>query len=261
MGQLHMETSWAVARFAADIDFGKGGSVGGRFGIEVFLQVGGMAVRAHEVPTLPHAGPVQLIVRFKFLMDIGRREVEPAFPVRVPRFSQHLDLADFMGQQVVTALDLHHVLLERIDSKDILDLEIRHFAVRSLGVDEELLSATKHAGGYAVVLQFGVVEVGQDRLGGRQLHGECVMRILPVVNLLLVTFQTAVLPDVRSRGIDGVGSPPVGEQPSSHKEKQAQKGSPQSPMAKRVVFRMGSGRRFGGRSFPWSICRHEGKMR
>lgn len=58
---FHMQTCRAMTRFAADVDFRPRCLIRIALRVVVFLQVGRVAISAHEVPVLPCIGPVKLI--------------------------------------------------------------------------------------------------------------------------------------------------------------------------------------------------------
>ena len=109
-----------------------------------------MAFRAHRLPTLGDAGPVQRVVGFKFVVDVWRAKVKPTLVDRVPADSQHLDSADFVGRCISFAIKFDHVLLKRLDTEDIFDFEVFHLASWSLGVDHEFVAIAKQAADDAV---------------------------------------------------------------------------------------------------------------
>src|SRR5689334_14294519 len=76
LGKIDMHASRPMAGFAAHVDLAERGAIFGRVRIEVALQVGAMAVGAHRVPALRDAGPVQIVLWRKPLLDVGRIEVE-----------------------------------------------------------------------------------------------------------------------------------------------------------------------------------------
>ncbi len=142
-------------------------------------QVGGVTVGAHVVPTLRDARPVQLVGRFELLLDVGRVQMKPLVLSRVPRHPQHLQTPDLVSLQIVAAIKLDHVLLQRIDAEDVLHFEILQPAIGPFGVDKVLAVASEHPRSDAVVLQFRVLEIAQHGVGRRLVHGQVVVRTLP----------------------------------------------------------------------------------
>ena len=124
-----------VAGLASDVDRGPGGAVRIALHVVVRAQVGRVALRAHHVPALVAAGPVQRIVRRDRLVRI---EVEPLAALRVPRDRQALEVAAGKRRQV---------LLERLDTEGVGQLEVGELPVRTLRVDEEPPVTREEAGG------------------------------------------------------------------------------------------------------------------
>ena len=86
-GPFKMSRARAMAGFATDVDLTPLGPEPIRVRIVVFPQVGGVTIRAHEVPVLRRAGPVQFVVVRDPVLGI---EVKPALAAgilrpRVPR--------------------------------------------------------------------------------------------------------------------------------------------------------------------------------
>ncbi len=128
VGQFDVQTARTVTGFAADIDFRKRCVILGRLRIEVPLQIRGVTVGAHRLPALGHTGPMQRVVRFQLVIDVGWTQIEPAFFDRVPADPQHLQSCDFVGGHLIATVEFDHVLLQRFDAKHILDLEVLHLA-------------------------------------------------------------------------------------------------------------------------------------
>jgi hypothetical protein len=93
-----------------------------------------MAIGALVVPVLVDAGPVLRVARLQLAIGI---EMEPALTAcflrpRVPRDTQRLQ---------PPAGKLDQVLLQRMDTERVLDLEVGELPVRAVGVDKNLLCA------------------------------------------------------------------------------------------------------------------------
>jgi hypothetical protein len=183
--QLDVHRSRPVARFAADGDLGIRGAERVRRRVVVLAHVGRMTVRAHEVPVLRAAGPVQLVA----VVDaVVRIQVEPALPApfartRVPRDRQRLHAA--VGE-------LDQVLLERLDAERVLDLEVGEAAVRAVGAHVVAAVAAEEPRLHARVAEAGVGEVAEHgRLGG-VLHRPRVLRALPEPGLGGMTARARV---------------------------------------------------------------------
>jgi hypothetical protein len=124
--------------------------------------------------------------------------VEPALALAVPSDLQRLQAPAGQGDQV---------LLQRRDAEGVAHLEVGQLAVGSVGADHELVAALEEAGGDALVLERGVVEVAAHRLLGRCGHGLRVVRLLPLPALLLMATEALLVVDVgsRQRGCAGRG--------------------------------------------------------
>ena len=72
-------------------------------------------------------------------------------------------------------IEFNHILLKRLDTKDVLDLEIGHLAVRTFGSNEESITFPKHARDGSIVLQRRVVKVAQYGLGRGPVHRQVVV--------------------------------------------------------------------------------------
>ena len=166
-----MPLTGAVARLAADVHLGPCRVVGVRLDVIALSQVRRVACRALQVPGLVTARPVQGVVGLDALVGI---EVEPPVPPGVPGDGQVLQ---------ASAGKRREVLLQRLDPQNVGQLEVGRSSVRALGVHEEPVAPPEEPGGDAVVGEGVVVEVAEDRLGRRDLHGEVVVRAGPGVEL------------------------------------------------------------------------------
>ena len=138
LGQLDVDAPRPVARLAAHVDFKEGRVVGVGCQVVVLLQIGRVALGAHGVPVLGHAGPVQRVVGLEPQVDgIGWRDVEPLLLLDVPGDAQHLHAA---------AVELDHVLLKRPDAEGPLHLVVVVLAVGALGVHPVLVTLAEEAG-------------------------------------------------------------------------------------------------------------------
>ena len=166
-----MVATRTVTRLAADVDLAPGRVVGIRREVVALAQVGRVAVRAHDVPALIAARPVQRVVVPDLLVGV---EIEPALPLDVPGDRQTLQ---------ATAGEAHQVLLQRVDAEGVLDPMIGQLAVGPGGVDEEASVAPEEARRDTSALEDGVFEVAQHRLLGRRIHRQVVVRAAPALEL------------------------------------------------------------------------------
>src|SRR4026207_729113 len=99
-----------------------------------------MTLRAHEVPVLPHTGPVQLIGMRDALVRIEMKPALAAFGLRtaVPGGNQRLYSPTGKFDQV---------LLQRRDAKCVADLELGELAVGTVGADSELIIVLEEGAG------------------------------------------------------------------------------------------------------------------
>ena len=137
---VDMPARRSVAGLAADADLGKAGIETIRGRVIILAQRGGMALRAHEVPVLLRARPVQRIGGRDHLVRI---EVEPALAALARR-------ADVIGegQGLFAAIGkADQILLERFETEGIRDFEGRCLSVRPLGLDHVARAVAIEAGG------------------------------------------------------------------------------------------------------------------
>ena len=181
-----------VARLAGHVDLRPGGRIGVGGGIVVLAQLGRVAFRAHEIPGLVDAGPVQRVAGPEVPVGV---EMEPALPAlifgpRIPRDAERLHPA---------VRERDQVLLQGIDAERVADLVLAELAVRPVGGDEELAVALEEARGHAAMGEAGVIEVAKDGFEGRLLHRERVLRIAPRCHLALVAPAAGSAADERRR--------------------------------------------------------------
>ena len=139
-----------------------------------------MTLGAHSVPVLSVSGPVKPVLWIVWLLRI---EVVPALLFNVPSYGQTLKAPPRKRDQV---------LLKRGVTECVLDFKILHIAVRSLGVDEELVSLTKKSGSDAFVLKDRIIEIAQDGFVVGYIHSQVMVGILPVLIFLFVTIDAFV---------------------------------------------------------------------
>src|SRR5262245_51303579 len=122
LGPAHVERAGAVAGLASHVDLRPGGSVAVGCRVVVLADIRRMAVRAHVVPVLLTAGPVQLVAEVDALVRI---EVKPALPARLARAR----IPDDRQRLEPAAGQLDQVLLEWSQPEGVLDLEVGQLAV------------------------------------------------------------------------------------------------------------------------------------
>lgn len=174
-----------------------------------------MAIGAHRLPSLRDSSPVQWIIRREFIVDVRRSEIEPLFVNRVPANPQHLQPTHFVLRHVGCAIEFDHVLLERFDTKDILDVKVLHFTRRTFGVHHEFWAITKHATGDPVMLNRGVIKVPNHRCFSGEIHGFVVMRTSEVFGFGLVAGDARFTPHKRSLRTHRLGRPVVSKDQST----------------------------------------------
>lgn len=210
--QIDVQTSWAVALFAAYVDFRKRCVVGVRFQVVVLLQVGGVALGASRVPVLGDASPVERIVWSEtFVGNVGRRDFEPFFAMGVPRNAKHLHSA---------VRELDHILLEWVNAEGVFDLEVLIGAVWPLGIHHILAVTGEEPCSDAEPLEGRIVEVAKHRFGGGDFHRAIVVRAVPQVVLLLVAFHARPPANVSGlfMGVLRISSIPIGSHAASDRE-------------------------------------------
>ena len=171
-----------MAGLAPNINFRPGGVIGSGLNIEVFLQVGGVAVRAHVVPVEVFTGPVQDILvvdRFigiKMIPALSSILLGPTVPAQL----QHLNMAP--GK-------LDHVLLQRINPQYVVHLEICILPIRSLGIDEKLVILPEEPALDPEMFIPGIIKVPENGIRICLLHGQLVVGAMPVLLSFLVAFH------------------------------------------------------------------------
>ena len=114
--------------------------------------------------------------------------MHPHTPFRVPGDGETLQGASGKRRQI---------LLERLDTERVGQLEVGEPAVGTLRVDEEPAVAPEEAGSDAEMGEGRVVEVAQDGVGGRFLHREVVVRARPRLECRSVAARARRVADVR----------------------------------------------------------------
>src|SRR5262245_34066217 len=184
-----MPRSRAVTRLAGDIHLAPGRLEGVARRVVVLPQVRGVAVRAHEVPVLLTPGPVQLVA----VPDVfARVEMEPALPARalrpgVPGNRERLDAPSWQ---------LNQILLQRIDTERVLDLEVGQLAVRSVGAHPVAAVPLKKSRDHVVVPELRIVEPCPHAAGICRLHRLTMLGPTPRLESVLMTARATLGADV-----------------------------------------------------------------
>ncbi len=198
LGPGEVRRTGSVAGLAADVDLRPGGFEGPGLGVIALDQIGRVALGAHPVPVLRVARPVKPVVGRDVLVGI---EVEPLAADGVPGEIQTLEPTAGKG---------HEILLQRVVTEGVGDLEVAHFATGALGVDKKPAVPAKKPARDPVILDLDIIEVAEDRLFGGLGHGEIVIRAPPGLSGRLVTSDTAVAADEdRARRLEGGGRRPA----------------------------------------------------
>ena len=168
-----------VAGLATHIHLRPLGCVGGGGGIEVFPEIGRVAVRAHVVPVEMQAGPVEQIIGRDFLVGI---EVVPALPAlvdraRVPANLERLEPPAFRRQEI---------LLQRIDSEGVFDLPVLALPPPVLGIDPILPLPGEKPEDAPEMLELGIFKIPENGFRGGDRHGFVMVGFLPLGERLLV---------------------------------------------------------------------------
>ena len=154
-----------MTSLATDIDFEPGSLVCTCIRIIALGQAGRMAFGAHDIPGLPSPGPVQPVVSIFHLIW---RQAVPDFFLNIPGDIQALQ---------ATVRERYQILLQRIKSEGVSDLEITRLTIRPLGLDEELAVLAVKAGG-DIVVRIGVTDIAKITQYGcfvSHIHGQVVM--------------------------------------------------------------------------------------
>ena len=221
-GPRHVVRCGAVARLARDVDLGEAGRETIGLRVVALVQIGRVALRAHEVPVLLKPGPVQRIAGPQRLVRV---QVEPTLSAlragsRVPGDAERLDAA---------VRELDQVLLQGRRAERVTDLEIGELPVRAVGVDEVLPAAPEERRGHTRVSELRVGEVSEHARLARLLHGEVVMRALPLRDLLRVTALAGRAPDVGRRRQRGRRRPRRGRRGRSAARRRCRLGTRRAP--------------------------------
>ena len=153
---------------AGHIDFGPGRVISPTCSIVVFLQVGGVALGAHEIPILRAPGPVQFILVVDLFIGIQMKPPLPALLFRPAVPDNRKCLQSAAGK-------LDQILLQWRRAERVLDFEIGQFAVRSVGPNHEAPVLPEESRHYAVLTEFGILKIAEHRLFVDFLHGQIMM--------------------------------------------------------------------------------------
>ena len=164
---FHVDFAGSVACLAAHVDFRKGGLVGAGNQIEIALEIGGVAIRAHVIPVHAVAGPVEPVRRIDALVFC---EGEPPFALRIPGDRESLQAPVFQRDEI---------LLERFVAESIGDGPGLHGSVGSLRMDEEAVLFPEEARFDAAVTKHGVVEIAEYGFREGFFHGPVMIRAFP----------------------------------------------------------------------------------
>ena len=208
-----MEAACAVTCLTTDVDLVKRRRVSHLRHDEVLFKVRGMALSAHVVPILSRTSPVQWVLGAELLIHVGRFEIKPRILCRVPTHPQNLDSADRINLSRTRRLNLDHVLLKRIDAKDVFDFEVLKRTVWPLRIYHEFFAVTKHGCRDAKVFDLLIIKVAEHRGICRQIHRQIVMRARPILKLLGVAFGATILADIATLYVRGIGPEPIDDEP------------------------------------------------
>ena len=151
-----------------------------------------MTFRTHEVPVVVGRRPVQRVARRDPLV---RLQMKPALPsvlcgTRVPRHGERL---------IPAAGERNEVLLQRMGAERVGDFVIVKIPIGTFRADEILFVLLEKSRRHSEVSKGCVVEVAEDGVFVRHLHGEIVMGALPELSLLLVTTGAGLAADIPCR--------------------------------------------------------------
>lgn len=182
-----------VAGLAGHVHFGEGGLVAISGDVVVPLQVGAVAIRAHPVPVLVEAGPVQGVAGLHIVVRV---QVEPAAAAlaggpAVPGERQRLQAA--VGE-------CHQVLLQREDAEGVADLEVGDLAVGAGGAHHEAAALAQETGGRAALFEARIVEVAEHGGVGGVLHRPGMLRASPGAGFGGMAAGTGLGADEAGRG-------------------------------------------------------------
>ena len=127
-----------------------------------------MAIRAHAVPVLVAASPVQGVIGGKALAWVEREPALPALPLgsAVPSDGQGLQAPPGQGYQI---------LLQRIVAEGVEHLKICRSTVFIFGIDEKTTLLAEEACRYPGLVELCPLEIAQDIGLGGVAHGPAVI--------------------------------------------------------------------------------------
>ena len=183
----------AMAGFAADRDFRVCCCKRVVRSVIAHLKIGRVALGAHEVPVLLTPGPVQQVSGCDVLVGI---EVEPALTTvrvgtRIPGERQGLHAA---------SREFNEVLLQRLDAEHIGDAKILQRTVLPRGPHNKTIVICQKTGSFTEVVELGISEVAEHAVVRDRLHGQLVVRTLPLQKLGHMAGFTNVTADERGNG-------------------------------------------------------------
>ena len=131
-----------------------------------------------------------------FIADIGWIVIEPLVFLAIPTHAQHLHAS-------VRKLD--HILLQRVETKNVLHLEISQLSIGPLRVDHVTVPIAKHPRSDTLIGKAGILKIAEHRFTGGSIHRSIVRRAVPAIERLLMTFRARCAANVRGRCIEWHG--------------------------------------------------------
>ena len=190
-----------MAGLACHMGFGPGALVLAQIGVEIFLELRGMALHTHEAGVVLPAAPVQLVAWCNALRTL---QVEPALPAlvcgtAVPCQVEGLQAAVGHGNQV---------LLQGRETQRVGDFKVCGLSVRTLGADEKFAIAFAEHGARPILAGALPAKRRKHRGAARGLHGQFVVGAFPGRGFLRMALRTDLGSDMvqRARVCGGVAS-------------------------------------------------------
>src|SRR5215510_6783724 len=132
---LHVPGAGAMACLARDVDVRPAGFIPIRGGDVALPEVGGVTVRAHEVPVLGPTGPVQHVAGTD--RAVGIQLIPALSSGRLPRIPSK------PKRLQASAWQLQQVLLQRINTERVSDIEVADDPIRAVGADNVFSIVTR----------------------------------------------------------------------------------------------------------------------
>lgn len=96
-------------------------------------------------------------------------------------------------------------LLQRVDSKRVLDFQVCELPITTIRIDEEFPAALEKSGSHSGIAGLGVVEITTHARPAGMRHGIVMLRLLPLGGLIAMARDASLTADVLGSGVRGIG--------------------------------------------------------